>query len=223
MKLFILALEDEISKTTFDISKFKIVKNKKVFLVDKNSVLVFSDVGTINATQTLMTVLAEFPKINHVINLGTSGSVNENIFPGDIVIGKRVQFLDVDLTKFGYDLNQFPRSKKQFITNEFLNEKVYLHYEKKSRVFIDCIGTSNSFISLDNKDKFKEIAYCAATDMEAAALALICDNLKIEFNTIKVITDSIFLNENSHIQFKENLEKAKFEITTIFKIITERL
>lgn len=219
MRLFIIALEEEFPKSLFDISKFRIVKKKKVFLLNKQNILVFSDVGVINAAQTLMTILNEFPKINHIINLGTAGSVNENIFPGDVVIAERVQFLDVDLTKFGYELNQFPRSKKQFKTNELLNEKIYLNYENKNNLFLGCVGTSNSFISKENKNNFKELHHCFAVDMEVAAIATICDNLSIDFNSIKVISDSIFLDKSTSEQFNENLDKAKISISSIFKLI----
>lgn len=205
MNLFIIALPSEIE---FACTKQQTFLDKTFYTISPNNILVFSDVGKVNAAYTTLLALTQFPKIKNVFNLGTCGT-DKFIKIFDILNVQLTQFVDVDLSAFeDYEINQYPREEKRFYTysNYFNNLNVLLGDE--FNVVPACIGTSDVFITKENINKYDELKYCQGYDMECAAIAMICKRLNVNFNAIKIVSDNTRNPLNSE-QFTENLDTIK--------------
>ena len=71
------------------------IKNQKIILVK-------CGVGKVNAARTTQIMIDKFD-IDYIINIGSAGSINDDVEYGDIVIGKYVLQHDFDITAFGHE------------------------------------------------------------------------------------------------------------------------
>ncbi len=220
MNLFVVAMKDELA---LDLSKYKEIKHLgyDFYKLDKKNLLVFSDVGKENALMCVSIALSKFKKIDTVFNLGTSGSVLNTMKCLDVVVASSAQFLDVDFSEFGYELNEIPRKGKVFNCDEF-NTKIIKSVLalKNINSEIKPIATSDSFIHINNYKRFTEVENVSAFDMEAACLGFACKHYDKKFNSIKIISDNIY-SKKSKSEFEENLKECSLELTKILFILIE--
>ena len=137
-------------------------------------------VGKINATyNTLRLIYIHKPKI--VINYGTAGGVNSEL--NGIVECTKFYQRDMDVRDLDFKLGETPFDK---IKEIIISENGY-----------SC-GTGDSFV---NKKIDMEVD---VVDMEAYAIAKVCQLEKIEFRCFKYISDNA--DKNASIDWNENLE-----------------
>ena len=155
----------------------------------------YTGVGKVNATLKLtqrlhsshLHYLPPMPKL--VINYGTAGSRELPI--GELVDCTRFIQRDMDCTGFGILKGQTPFEDTEIVldSNSEFNP-IGKHY---------VCGTGDNFV--DNIED--EIEYVDVFDMEAYALAKVCNYYEVPFISFKYITDNA--NEHSLKDWKDNL------------------
>lgn len=69
---------------------------------NKDCILVKCGIGKVNAARTAQILIDKFD-IDYIINIGSAGSINDEVNYGDIVIGKYIVQHDFDITAFGHE------------------------------------------------------------------------------------------------------------------------
>ena len=211
--LVIVAMKEEIN--IFDNSwKQDIFENIEYYqnkINNKNIIFCFSRIGKVNSSYCTGIMINKFNP-NLIINIGSAGSINKNIFINDIVIVNKFIYLDVDATMFNYKLGQIPQEKYFFQSNNELVNKIYNSLSNKYKLKIGTIGTSDSFLIKSNYKKYKNIInehniLCA--DMESTSIAHICDKLDKNLISVKLIVDSVFNKKYNYKQWDSDLENKK--------------
>ncbi|MGL4950586.1 MAG: 5'-methylthioadenosine/S-adenosylhomocysteine nucleosidase [Mycoplasma sp.] len=192
--------------------KFYVVKT----LSGETAVITFSGIGKTNAALSTALLINSF-NIKSCLNIGSAGIVNSlEIF--DILIVDKVKYIDVDVTAFGYEKGQVPKMPASFQTNANLNE-VARNLLKASNynIFLGNCLTSDSFINMKNINNFEIEKTLVPTvlEMECAAIAQTCHNLKVPFVSIKVGIDKLYSPIENEDQFKTNLSKVQLQIDDI--------
>lgn len=158
-------------------------------LYEKDIVLVHSGIGLVNAAAAAQALIEDF-KIKEIFNYGAvGGSAGVRLF--DVIIPQRIYYHDV-ITPW-YKRGQTPGEKEYY---EFKSEGVNL-------------ASGSSFI--DSKEKLKDIQKEIPVDifdMEAAAIAQVCDKNKIKFTCIKSVSDIIGSDVKDVKLINEQINKA---------------
>lgn len=200
--------------------KFYVVKT----IAEDMAVISFSGIGKVNAAACASQMISNF-KITDIINIGSAGSLNNdsNIF--DVLIIDRAQYFDVDVTDFGYELNQVPKMPVFYrsdinLMNSFIKIMTSSNYEYK----IGQCYTGDSFINKNNLNKFifnyQKIP--SVIDMECSAIAQVCSIYNIKYCSLKIISDKIFEPTNNSEQFNKNLNNISNIVDNItYNLIQE--
>ena len=202
---------DAIKKIMTDISVKTIYELQFITgkINENEVVLVKCGVGKVNAARTTQILLNNF-EIEFVINVGTAGSLNENIEIGDVVIGEKLVQHDFDITAGGREKGYITDVGKYFYSDKNLIEKTKQTIENMKEnfnVFIGTIATGDIFVQdIKVKDGIKVEFNADCTEMEGAAIAQVCTLDKIPFIVIRSISDKP--NGNNAIDFERYLELA---------------
>lgn len=102
----IVAMEEEaeaIAELMKDVSKEEVYNLTfcKGKIHNQRCILVQSGIGKVNAARTTQIMIDKY-KVDTVINVGASGSINGLLNIGDVLIGKQVVQHDFDITAFGH-------------------------------------------------------------------------------------------------------------------------
>ena len=148
--------------------------------------------------------------IEYVINVGTAGSLNENIEIGDVVIGEKLVQHDFDITAAGREKGYITDVGKYFYSDKDLIEKSKQTIETMNEnfnAFIGTIATGDIFVQdIKVKDGIKAEFNADCTEMEGAAIAQVCTLDNIPFIVIRSISDKP--NGNNAVDFEKYLELA---------------
>lgn len=219
MVLIIIALEQEINLNEFQFLKKETINLYPVYYLKENLILSFCGVGKVNAAGCASALINHFQtNLKQVFNLGAAGSFKD-IKPQSCFLVHKFQYLDVDVTSFGYAINQIPKQSKSFNFEQASFFKVIKNILKELKINyqIGLSGTADSFINIDNYQNFHELEFVDAIDMEAASIAQITKIYEINFLSVKFISDGIFLQTKSSDAFKENLATISQQISRILK------
>ena len=160
--LFVVALQEETGNKFSDLD------------------LIYTGVGKVNATYVLTKILAErknngkLPK--YIVNFGSCGS--KKFKKGQLVVCNRFIQRDMDATIFNYKLGETPSEKT---VPYIIEHKKYI----QDLPYATC-GTGDNFATTESPLNDIEVM-----DMEAYALAKVCFLEKIDFISIKYITDGL--------------------------------
>ena len=157
-------------------------------------VLVRAGVGKVNAARTTQILIDKFD-VDYVLNVGSAGSVNDELNIGDVIVAKEVVQHDFDVTAFGRDKGFIPGVGEYFQSDEILFDKLIN------------LNISNQFITnvdLKNNIAFEFNADCV--EMEGGAVAQVCQMAGKPFCIIRSISDKP--NGSNHIDFNEFLKLA---------------
>lgn len=210
----IAAMDEEvesIKRLMVDISIKEIYESQFIMgkLNNKKLVLVKCGVGKVNATMTTQILIDNFD-IEYVINVGTAGSLNDNIEIGDLVIAEKLVQHDFDITVFGHEKGYITNIGKYFYSDKSLIEKAKFTIEQMHEKFnqhIGIIATGDIFVqNIDVKNRIKEEFNAECVEMEGAAIAQVCTLDKVPFIVIRAISDKP--NGNNNIVFETYLQMA---------------
>lgn len=175
----------------------------------KDAVLVKCGVGKVNAARTTQILLNNFD-IEYLINVGTAGSLNENIEIGDVVIGEKLVQHDFDVTAAGREKGYISDVGKYFYSDKDIIKKAKETIELMNEdfnCFIGTIATGDIFVQeIKVKDEIKREFNADCVEMEGAAIAQVCTLDKIPFIVIRSISDKP--NGNNAVDFEKYLQVA---------------
>jgi adenosylhomocysteine nucleosidase len=177
-------------------------------------VIVQSGIGKVAAALATAVLIDRF-NVDYVVNTGSAGGFDAQLKVGDIVVSSEVRYHDVDLTAFGYEVGQLPANPAAFIPHNdlVLAAKAgiaQLSQDGKDNIqaITGLIATGDTFMTKE-EDVAKARANfptMAAVEMEGAAIAQTCLQLKTPFVVIRSLSD-IAGKESPHT-FEEYLETA---------------
>lgn len=171
-----------------------------------NIVLVRSGVGKVNAARTTQILIDNFD-IDYVLNVGSAGSVNDELNIGDVIVAKEVVQHDFDVTAFGRDKGFIPGVGKYFQSNEILFDKLINLNISNINLKSGVIASGDQFITnIDLKNSIASEFNADCVEMEGGAVAQVCQMAGKPFCIIRSISDKP--NGSNHIDFNEFLKLA---------------
>ena len=179
------------------------IKNQKIILVK-------CGVGKVNAARTTQIMIDKF-NIDYIINIGSAGSINDDVEYGDIVIGKYVLQHDFDITAFGHEKGYISNIGVKLESNIKLIKRceyvIKNMKENNYKCVIGTIATGDIFCtSRKMKDKIRTKFDADCVEMEGAAIAQTAYLSNTPFIIIRSISDSP--NEENQIDFNKYLKMA---------------
>ncbi|MES3036564.1 MAG: 5'-methylthioadenosine/S-adenosylhomocysteine nucleosidase [Bdellovibrionota bacterium] len=165
----------------------------------QNIPVYYTGIGKVNAAFQATKFILE-SGCSQVLNLGTAGS---HVFPTHSMIecSGFVQ-RDMDLTPLGFPLGETPMEEDPAWKGLIPGTKLYPHLKK------GICGTGDRF------EVGPPAVDCQLVDMEAYAMAKVCKKLKVNFISIKYITDGS--DHQAHNDWSANLKlsaQALFEFS----------
>lgn len=180
---------------------------------DKQVVVCFSGVGKVNAALTAMNMVINFG-VDKIVNIGLAGAYKANIIPGSVLIADSVEYDDVDMTAFKYQLNQ--------LTDEPIRldiKKEYVDFLKSinKNTIVGTIATGDVVVTLNNIEAYPSLANkdVIGFDMEAMAIAQVCNKTKTDFLCVKIVSDNLSLDSSSDDQYHTNYKQLSKQIEKI--------
>ena len=124
------------------------------------------------------------------------------------------------MTAFNYQINQLPEEPIRY---EIKIE--YINYLKSiiSNPVIGTMATGDSVISMQNIESFPFLANkdIAGFDMEAMAMAQVCQHCNVDFFCVKLVSDNLSFDANSRGQYDNNFKTLSKKIEDISLKILE--
>ncbi len=160
-------------------------------VIGPNEVVVtYGFVGKVESAMVTQAFIDRFhPKA--VIFTGAAGALSTFLQPGDIVIGDEY---------FEYDLGRRDGKVEIIEGSVRLIEKMEDHIKG---AFVGRIATGDSFVDNDEmREKIRRLTRSIAVDMDSAAIAKVCRENKVDFVSIKTITNRCNVEE-----FQRNYQK----------------
>jgi len=158
----------------------------------KEYIIIKSGIGKVNAARTTQMLIDRFD-LECIVNIGSAGSLNDDLEIGDIVIGKELVQHDFDTTAFGDEKGYITGAGKIFRSNEDLIEKYKKYMQENNLNYKAKVGTiASGDIFLTEKamkEKIKSKFGADCVEMEGAAIAQICSLNKVPFIVIRSISD----------------------------------
>ncbi len=211
----IAAVSEEMEAIKLKMSNIKEINifNLKFFegkIGNQKTILVKCGVGKVNAARTTQIMIDKFG-IEYIINIGSAGSINDEIKYGDIIIGKYVLQHDFDITAFGHEKGYISNIGVKLESNKKLIKRCeYVIKNMKNleyRCIVGTIATGDIFCtSKKMKDKIRTKFDADCVEMEGAAIAQVAYLSDIPFIIIRSISDTP--NEENQIDFNKYLKMA---------------
>ncbi len=160
----------------------------------KSAVVAVSGVGKVNAALCAQIMISQFD-VTHVINSGVAGALKDHLEPGDVVVSTDLAQHDVDVSEGGgYALGQIPGMQTSFfkadqrladLALKLLKDDVENHKIYSDRIVSGDIFVADAAKKADILNEFD----AAATEMEGAAIAHVCQLNGVPFVVIRAISD----------------------------------
>jgi len=177
-------------------------------------VIVQSGIGKVAAALATAVLIDRFD-VDYVVNTGSAGGFDTTLKVGDIVVSSEVRYHDVDLTVFGYEVGQVPANPAAFMPHSDLVTAAKQGIEQLSQTAEQTIKAITGLITTGDTFMTKEVDIAkaranfptmAAVEMEGAAIAQACLQLKTPFVIIRSLSD--IAGKESAQTFEEYLETA---------------
>ena len=214
----IVAEEKELE----EVLNITLIKNKrdifdKTFYIGsinkKEVVIVKSNVGKVNSARSAQMLIDNFD-IRIVINIGTSGSVDNNLNIGDVVVADRLYQYDFDVTAFGRKLGEIENIGECIYTDKNILNKI------SKDLIVGGIASGDKFITrMEDKTFIRDKFNVVCIEMEGASIAQVCYLSNIPFLVIRSVTDK--LDGTSEVDFVKFLEYSSRKVANILKDIIE--
>ncbi|WP_206485224.1 5'-methylthioadenosine/S-adenosylhomocysteine nucleosidase [Thalassotalea sp. G2M2-11] len=178
-------------------------------LAEVDVVIVQSGIGKVAAALATAFLIKEFQP-DYVVNTGSAGGFEQSLKVGDIVISSEVRYHDVDVTAFGYEIGQLPANPAAYMPHPELVKAAQAGIAQLEGIqtLVGLITTGDTFMTKE-EDIAKARANfptMAAVEMEGAAIAQTCHQLKVPFVVIRSMSD--IAGKESPTSFEAYLETA---------------
>ncbi|MCV3743304.1 5'-methylthioadenosine/S-adenosylhomocysteine nucleosidase [Ureaplasma sp. ES3154-GEN] len=202
----IVAMQDEVSYFLAKYSEYKIKKiNGITYYIYKINhyefVLVFSDVGLVNAAMTTSALINNF-QIDFLVNVGSCGTNSPEIKVLTPYLVDNVQYMNVDLTAFGYQKNQIPRKPTNFLAHKDLSDEIAANLNLNSYV----CGSSDIFVDHEQHNLINDFQP-TLIDMELAAIAHVAYANFIPWISVKMVSDTLVSKAKTAQSHQDNLNE----------------
>lgn len=162
-------------------------------------VLVESGIGKVMSAMSVA-ILADYYKVDAIINIGSAGAVSSGIQLGDVVVADRLVYHDVDVTAFGYAYGQMAGQPLYYESSSYFIAEIRSVLANLGRTsHIGLIATADSFVA--GQDKIAEIQShfpeVLAVEMEGAAIAQAAYAVNKPFLVIRAMSDTASHDANS--------------------------
>ncbi|MDG1750498.1 MAG: 5'-methylthioadenosine/S-adenosylhomocysteine nucleosidase [Thalassotalea sp.] len=178
-------------------------------LAGNEVVIVQSGIGKVAAALATAFLISEFQP-DYIVNTGSAGGFEQSLKVGDIVISSEVRYHDVDVTAFGYEIGQLPANPAAYIPHPMLVDAAKSGIAQLSNIqtLVGLITTGDTFMTKDDDiaKARKNFPTMAAVEMEGAAIAQTCHQLKTPFVVIRSMSD--IAGKESPTSFEAYLETA---------------
>lgn len=186
-------------------------------------IIAISRIGKVNAALTASSLCLYFG-IEKLIFNGVAGGISYDLKVGDLLLATKLAQHDADITIFGHPYGFFSGSKLWFesdfaLNNIAKNAADELKIELKSGK----VATGDQFISSNDKKGWIKATFNAdCIEMEGAAVAVVCDSLKVPFCVIRAISDSA--GDDALPSYETSLEEmAKRSSKLVVKMIEKMI
>ncbi|WP_456431295.1 5'-methylthioadenosine/adenosylhomocysteine nucleosidase [Nitratifractor sp.] len=157
----------------------------------KEVVVAYSKIGKVFAAMTAGMLIEKF-RCDTLLFSGVAGAIREDLHIGDLIMAESLCQHDLDITAFGHPYGYVPEGKVFVPTDERLRKLARKVAEAKG---IDLkegiIATGDQFVAdPERKAWIGETFGAAALEMEGAAVAVVCDALRVPFFVLRAISDS---------------------------------
>ncbi len=172
-------------------------------------VLLQSGIGKVSAAIGTTILLDHFaPDV--VINTGSAGGFDRSLTMGDVVISNEVRHHDADVTAFGYEIGQMAGQPAAYQADERLIEiaEKALSALGDTHAVRGLICSGDAFIATKEQvDTIRtNFPTIVAAEMEASAVAQVCEQFKVPFVIVRAISDVV--EKESPMDFNEFLPLA---------------
>lgn len=214
----LIAAEKEETSSLIKTIKAKIIEFNGVRyyignIGDTQAIVCFSGIGKTNAALTAMNMIINFG-VNKIFNIGLAGSCKKDIKPGTVLIADKLEYSDVDLTAFNYQLNQLPDEPTNYEV-----KKEYITYLKSilPEAIVGTVATADTVVSMGNIESFPSLGNkeVVGFDMESAAIAHVCHKTNTDFFCAKIVSDNLLFDADSKKQYDTNYKSLSKEISGI--------
>lgn len=189
----------------------------------KEVILLRSGIGkTASAMST--TLLIDHFKPDYVLNIGSAGALYPALEIGDVVISDGVQYHDVDVTGFGYEIGQMAQQPARFMAHKTLIQQAQQAAQTLNQAYlIGNIVSGDVFVNGQEKIKQIQSAFpkAIAAEMESASIAQVCHQMQVPFVIVRAISDRS--DGKSTIDFEQFLPIAAAKSTAIVLAMIEDL
>lgn len=211
------AMEEEITKLKeiMEVSDKKVISNIEFYIgkiYEKDIVLARSNEGKVNSAICTQTLILNF-NVSQIINVGVAGGISPKLEIGGVAISKDTVEFDLDTTALGYKLGYTFGIESVYVECEKnIYEKIYNISKSQFNTVIGTIGSSDTFISNENKKEFLKNNFnnLIAVDMETASINHVCKINNVPFCAIRVISDS-----TKSIEYREFINIAINNLTKV--------
>lgn len=194
----------------------------KVALGAHTLIIAYSKIGKVHAALTASTMILHF-KCEKIIFSGVAGGLSADLKVGDLVLGSKLCQYDVDITAFGHPLGFIPESRV-FIESDSALNGIAREVARAQGIALKegVIASGDAFIADSGKKQWIiEHFGAAAVEMEGAAVAVVCDLLKVPFCILRSISDSA--DGSADVSFDEFLESSAKRSADFVRLMCERL
>lgn len=226
MKIGIIgAMEKEVANLIHELNDLTIInKQHLTFHLGKlkgcDVIIVASGIGKVATGMIIATMVNYFPGIDKIINVGVSGGVFGKVVAGDVVIGDKYSYADVNIPSLSF--GQLPNMPQVYQADQ---EMLKVALQKDG--LRGAILTGDKFFVdknevdtlLNSRLPFLDIY---AFDMESTAFAQACYIYEIPFLAIRAISDVIG-GENQEQEYYNCVEMACARANEILINILENL
>lgn len=183
---------------------------------NKEYIIIKSGIGKVNAARTTQLLIDNF-ELEYIINIGSAGSLNDELEIGDIVIGMELVQHDFDTTAFGDEKGYISGTGKIFNSDKELVEKSIRYFCNNKLEYKTKVGTIASgdiFLTEEKmKNKIKNKFNADCVEMEGAAIAQICTLNRVPFLVVRSISDKP--NGRNHMDYNQYVELASKRCTEL--------
>jgi len=154
-------------------------------------VLGYSKIGKVNASLSAATMIEKFGA-DILLFTGVAGAVKKELKIGDLIAATALCQHDLDISLFGHAYGYVPEGAVYVKPSEKLITLAHEVAKKRGlKLQEGTIATGDQFIaSKERKDWIAKTFNADAIEMEGAAVAVVCDALKVPFFILRAISDA---------------------------------
>ncbi|MDR1975915.1 MAG: 5'-methylthioadenosine/adenosylhomocysteine nucleosidase [Campylobacteraceae bacterium] len=188
--------------TQFADNKFYTLKYKNI-----NLTIAYSKIGKVNAALTAGILINRFGA-QKLLFSGVAGAVDEALHIGDLIAASSLAQHDLDITVFGHPYGFVPESKVFIKSDEKLLKIAHETADALGLTLKEgVIATGDQFICDGAKKEWiKETFNASAIEMEGAAVAFVCEALRVPFFILRSISDAA--DAQAGFDFNEFLQSS---------------